>query len=74
MERERRVGEIMTLEEKELEEKVQEIGGDDGFWKRSNEIAVRESIRELVQKGFTLEDAALFVEGLWVSAADEYGN
>lgn len=57
-----------------FEQLISEIPGDEGFYKSGTKAAYLSAGEELLQKGFTEEEAIEFLENLWSATSDEYGN
>ena len=57
-----------------FEKQILEIPGDEGFYKSDTEEAYLSAGEELLQKGFTEEEAIELLESLWSATSDEYGN
>lgn len=64
----------MTDAEQTLDEKVDAIPGDDGWWKTSTGIAFRGRAHELVRRGFSEDEAIELLSDLYEAVSEEYGQ
>lgn len=57
-----------------LKEQISGIPGDDGWWKESSEETYWALANELVEKGFTEDQAADILSAAYWAAASCYGD
>lgn len=57
-----------------FKQQICEIPGDEGFYKSGTKEAYLSAGKDLLQKGFTEEEAIELLESLWSATSDEYGN
>lgn len=60
--------------EEQIEETLENLAGDEGFWKTGTREALKELIQGLVNKGLNVEDACETIEGAFSLGCAEYGG
>lgn len=57
-----------------LELKIKQLPGDDGWWKGSSEDSFLIYANKLIKMGFSEEDAINFLEAIFITVSREFGN
>lgn len=57
-----------------LEEAIEAIPGEDGWWKSHAESTYLSTAKQLIERGFSEDEAADLLDSLYWAAADCYGG
>jgi hypothetical protein len=57
-----------------LEEKIEQIGGEGGFFKSESKDKITNVANELIALGVDEDKAISLIEDVWYTSANEYGN
>ena len=62
------------MSQKKLFKMIDEMRGEDGWWKDGGRVTFRRLGKELMQKGYTCDEAFDFLESAYYVGAGEYGG